>query len=610
MFVSDFFCPSTDSENDARASVFNCRLRHSSDIQVLDPKHALKIFPPIRFLHLHPHNFDNKSTFTMASNSSIRCILDPTVVNADTLPDVQDIGLSFFASLCGRNRGAFVLHPSDGHTWGCTSLPPNFAQLAGLDNDSLHFMRHHNVTLTQVNDIKDAYTTGNLTAQDTVQLLDYFIQVVYESSANIDTDLYACNVDGLAQLDCPKATHEIRRAVTLAGLFAPAVWATGGEPLTLRQARDFYVESDFADMKALGINTVQIPFPLSAFDNSDDDDVQRRKHLVRILAMVDRHDLQAILLLQGAENDDAVTAAAHFCADHAAVWALTLPSPQLITAARAAEATLPLLVTIHERDLLTFQGGDHIYASLVLSHTSSVGDIASSTALDDRMKMFYHEATSCIYRSPLEHALCHGTPVFVQSGFDLAIDDCYLQDLKTFVDYGQCNHFNETIDSPWWQNHRRSLASRQMFAYERGGLGWSFAAWKLYNSPPSSLTEPAQLLALKDVAAAGLLSLNTTAACLNPPVSDFIMGDATYAPTPAPPPDCGNGWWNYTIQDCTYWVPPPATAAPTAAPCPQVETKLWLAAGAGALVAVLASAIVSKLCRRRSEYSVIPDLTV
>jgi len=59
-------------------------------------------------------------------------------------------------------------------------------------------------------------------------------------------------------------------------------------------------------------------------------------------------------------------------------------------------------------------------------------------------------------------------------------------------------------------------------------------------------------------------------ACLNPPEDDFAMGDATFAPTPAPPPDCGNGWWNFDAEKCDYWIPP--TPAPTA-PCPVCSNK-------------------------------------
>jgi len=31
---------------------------------------------------------------------------------------MDDVGLAVFASLCGANRGAFVLQPPDGNTYG------------------------------------------------------------------------------------------------------------------------------------------------------------------------------------------------------------------------------------------------------------------------------------------------------------------------------------------------------------------------------------------------------------------------------------------------------------------------------------------------------------
>ena len=37
------------------------------------------------------------------------CAIDQSVLNAKDLSKVPDVGFSFFAPLCGRNRGAFVL---------------------------------------------------------------------------------------------------------------------------------------------------------------------------------------------------------------------------------------------------------------------------------------------------------------------------------------------------------------------------------------------------------------------------------------------------------------------------------------------------------------------
>lgn len=154
-----------------------------------------------------------------------------------------------------------------------------------------------------------------------------------------------------------------------------------------------------------------------------------------------------------------------------------MPSRQSLRAARAAEAALPLLVPVTQGQLtyLDFEGDENVFGALDLGHSSSVGDVASSTSQDDRMKLFYHENKACINRSPLEYGQCFKrVPLLVASGFDLSIDDCVHQDdaKTTFVDYGQCNRFDETIDSPWWHRHRKSCAARQLASYEQG-LGWN-----------------------------------------------------------------------------------------------------------------------------------------
>jgi len=65
------------------------------------------------------------------------CILDDTVLNENTVGDLQDIGLSIFAVLCGQNRGAFVLDPPDKHTYSCLDLPKAFGIAAGLENATM-----------------------------------------------------------------------------------------------------------------------------------------------------------------------------------------------------------------------------------------------------------------------------------------------------------------------------------------------------------------------------------------------------------------------------------------------------------------------------------------
>jgi hypothetical protein len=50
--------------------------------------------------------------------SSPICTIDRTVLNEHTIGDMDDLGLAVFAKLCGVNRGAFVLDPPDGKTYG------------------------------------------------------------------------------------------------------------------------------------------------------------------------------------------------------------------------------------------------------------------------------------------------------------------------------------------------------------------------------------------------------------------------------------------------------------------------------------------------------------
>jgi hypothetical protein len=144
-------------------------------------------------------------------------------------------------------------------------------------------------------------------------------------------------------------------------------------------------------------------------------------------------------------------------------------------------------------------------------------------------------------------------------------------------------------------------------------MGWSFATWKLYNNKNvGTLDEPAKLMALQDVVAAGLfpdLSKKVPAkdACLNPPKTDFILGDDTLAPSMGPPPDCGNGWWNPSTEQCDYWIPP--TPAPTEA-CPTCpDCSIAKAAVIGALVGgLVVGGLMWKIFgKKRNEYSEIPN---
>jgi hypothetical protein len=552
--------------------------------------------------------------------SDPKCVLDRSLVNSDTLPMMKDIGLSIFASACGKNRGAFVLHPSNGHTYSCLELPANILDLVGIEvnQSSMNTNIVPSIPIFQVNDanaIKNHYVDGNLTASNTVDLLDFLVDNVYQSTSSVETDPYACDVSGLATLKCPSSTGEKKiplRAVTMAGVFTPALWATGGQELTLEEASSFYTSTDFDEMKKLGLNTVQIPIPVTMFCKE-----HKHKHkkaadkwldlLKDVLHQVRKADLNAILVLEDdASPADTVASpvehAASFVQDYnddhgTIITALVLPKldAALLEAATNKAPDLNVWVPIKAGDVTKLEYFPLATgAALNFPHTVTVADVASSNSMDDRMKMYYHETMACISRAPLEYSSCfQNMPISVTTGFDLAVDNCHLQGISdTFQDYGQCDRFNETIDSHWWKDHRYSFAARQLYAYERG-QGWSFAAWKLWGADPdnpSELDVPAKLLSFSNVVAAGIMpslfdldepilyplenASPVGLACLNPPNADFVMGDATHAPTPAPPPSCGQGWWNASTAQCDYWVPPatdPPTAAPpapTAPPCP------------------------------------------
>jgi hypothetical protein len=53
-----------------------------------------------------------------SSSTAPSCHIDSDILNAENIHKMGDIALSFFASACGKNRGAFVLDPPDGQTYG------------------------------------------------------------------------------------------------------------------------------------------------------------------------------------------------------------------------------------------------------------------------------------------------------------------------------------------------------------------------------------------------------------------------------------------------------------------------------------------------------------
>jgi hypothetical protein len=552
----------------------------------------------------------------MAAN----CVIDRDVLNADTYPDFTEIGLSVFAPLCGKNRGAFVLNPTDGSTWGCAEFPPSFAKLANPDDAAAaaahhdhdqHYHQHDVVTIKDSNAIKMQYDGGNITSLEAVNLVDLFVQSVFFSSEHVDLDPTACDVNGLTTLACPTSArrlptmggrdrdrdHTIIRAVTLAGVLAPEPWATGGkQSLTMAEARSFYTAGDFEDMKDLGLNTVEIPVPLAVFDkhtmsHHHHERNEQKELLGELLHHAHKAGLGAVIVLVGGHHDDddssesfhVIKEAAAYAADSPNVIALSLPSSTHVAAAREASTKLPLFVPTTGLELTSLSTDDpYVFGALNLDHASasSIADVASDSSFNDRLKMFYHESIACSARSPIEYSACYrDVPLYVAAGLDASTDDCVnMDDAAKFKDYGQCGRLDETVDSHWWFVHRQSLIARQLTSFEKG-LGWTYPAWKLFGDDDIDslgvLDSPAKLKSLKHIAAAGILPSLLEAdappaqlACLNPPLADFALGDDTVAPTAAPPPACDGGWYDFEEKKCAYWVPPPPTGAPT--PCPSM----------------------------------------
>jgi hypothetical protein len=69
------------------------------------------------------------------------CVLDDQILNRYTIHHMTNLGLSIFADVCGRNRGVFVVAPSEQQgeqptataaataaTYSCLTLPPSFAK--------------------------------------------------------------------------------------------------------------------------------------------------------------------------------------------------------------------------------------------------------------------------------------------------------------------------------------------------------------------------------------------------------------------------------------------------------------------------------------------------
>jgi hypothetical protein len=77
-------------------------------------------------LRAHTHSLSLYCKNTTTYTTMVHCVLDPSVLNAQTVANFTNLGLSIFAVLCGKNRGVFVQEHS---TYSCLTLPPSFQDL-------------------------------------------------------------------------------------------------------------------------------------------------------------------------------------------------------------------------------------------------------------------------------------------------------------------------------------------------------------------------------------------------------------------------------------------------------------------------------------------------
>lgn len=268
-------------------------------------------------------------------------------------------------------------------------FPKNITKLAGIEKTT-----HDHVKIDNANAIKDQFVAGNTTPAETIALLDFLVENVYQSTPLLAISPDACEFNGLAKLECPSTPLRSPRtdgmpirSVSLAGLFIPAPWATGGKELSIDQAASFYTSKDFEEMKDLGLNTVQLTVPTVAFLPSDKHGKKVMEVLNSIMTNVEMAGLQMILTLTATGDElDTVVSAADFVASHPVFLALTLPkgmtidTTTVVGSIRVIAPDLPLFVPLTQADLVQlksngFASDPNVFGSLELSHTVTVADI-------------------------------------------------------------------------------------------------------------------------------------------------------------------------------------------------------------------------------------------
>eukprot|EP01061_Rhynchopus_euleeides_P017503 TRINITY_DN290_c1_g1_i1.p2 TRINITY_DN290_c1_g1~~TRINITY_DN290_c1_g1_i1.p2 ORF type:complete len:657 (+),score=287.77 TRINITY_DN290_c1_g1_i1:65-1972(+) len=129
----------------------------------------------------------------------------------------------------------------------------------------------------------------------------------------------------------------------------------------------------------------------------------------------------------------------------------------------------------------------NVFLDTHLYHAFNIADVASDNEACDRQKMTITENIACQYGGLLSFKSCTSLPVFVGE-WSLAIDNCMgllngspgTSRTRNSWDAGQCRDdaLRNRTSSPWWQDHMKSFANRQMYTFEQQ-LGWSFWTWKV-----------------------------------------------------------------------------------------------------------------------------------
>jgi hypothetical protein len=158
-------------------------------------------------------------------------------------------------------------------------------------------------------------------------------------------------------------------------------------------------------------------------------------------------------------------------------------------------------------------------------HSFNIADIASENPKEDRQRQYVHEKIACSYKSQLHFQTCNVVPVFVGE-FSIAIDNCMPHLDARYADYGQCRDVASRLESPWWIQHIKSFAMRQIATAERE-LGWAFWTYKLDTQVEA--TEPsANFWSFRLAAKRGFIDKSFYGrkdACLYAPTSDWELGD-------------------------------------------------------------------------------------